>query len=98
MLDDAQLFRRYAEENSEEAFAVLVTRNLDLVYSAALRQLGGDAHRAKDVAQVVFVTPGAQGVCACAPSRAGRLALHGHATHRSESLVSPRSWNASPLS
>ena len=56
MPDDAQLLHRYAEEKSEEAFAELVRRYLDLVYSAALRQVGGDAHRARDVAQVVFTT------------------------------------------
>jgi len=54
MPDDAQLLRRYAQENSEAAFRQLAERYLDLVYSAALRQLGGDAHRAQDVAQVVF--------------------------------------------
>ena len=56
MLSDAELLRRYTEEKSEAAFAELVARYLDLVYSAAVRQVGGDAHRAKDVAQVVFST------------------------------------------
>lgn len=37
MPDDAQLLRLYAEEKSEVAFAELVRRHLDLVYSAALR-------------------------------------------------------------
>ena len=55
MSDDAQLLRLYAEEKSEAAFAELVRRHLDLVYSAALRQVGGDAHRAHDVAQTVFI-------------------------------------------
>jgi len=50
----ADLLRRYAEENSEAAFAELVRTHLDLVYFAALRQVGGDAHRAQDVAQTVF--------------------------------------------
>src|SRR4051812_20566921 len=54
MPDDAQLLRCYAEEKSDAAFAELVRRYLDLVYSAALRQVGGDVHRAQDVAQVVF--------------------------------------------
>lgn len=54
MTDDAELLRRYAEENSEAAFAELVRRHLGLVYHAALRQCGGDAHRAEDVAQAVF--------------------------------------------
>ena len=31
-------------------------RYVDLVYSAALRQVPGDTHRAQDVAQVVFTT------------------------------------------
>ena len=56
MPDDAQLLRRYAEEKSEAAFAELVRRHLDLVHSAALRLVGGDAHRAQDVCQVVFST------------------------------------------
>ncbi|MCX6951619.1 MAG: sigma-70 family RNA polymerase sigma factor [Verrucomicrobia bacterium] len=56
MNDDATLLRRYAEGKSEAAFAELVGRHLDLVYSAALRRLGGDAHRAADVAQQVFAT------------------------------------------
>jgi RNA polymerase sigma factor (sigma-70 family) len=56
MTDDATLLRRYAEDGSEEAFADLVRRYLDLVYSAALRRLGGDVHRAADVAQQVFTT------------------------------------------
>lgn len=54
MLEDAALLRRYAEEKSETAFAELVARHFDLVYSAALRQVGGDAHRARDVSQEVF--------------------------------------------
>jgi RNA polymerase sigma factor (sigma-70 family) len=56
MTDDAELLRRYAEESSEEAFAELVRRHLGLVYHAALRQCGGDAHRAEDVAQSVFAS------------------------------------------
>jgi RNA polymerase sigma factor (sigma-70 family) len=54
MVDDAELLRRYAEEKSETAFAELVQRHLDLVYSAALRRLAGDTHAAADVAQQVF--------------------------------------------
>ncbi|HTZ19761.1 MAG TPA: sigma-70 family RNA polymerase sigma factor [Opitutaceae bacterium] len=54
MNDDAALLRRYADEKSEAAFAEFVRRHLDLVYSAALRRLGGDTHRAADVAQRVF--------------------------------------------
>src|SRR3954471_2310133 len=54
MLDDAQLLRHYAEEGSQTAFAEIVRRHLDLVYSAALRQVAGDAHHAQDVTQDVF--------------------------------------------
>ena len=54
MSTDADLLRRYAAEKSSDAFAELVQRHLPLVYSAALRRLGGDAHGAEDVAQEVF--------------------------------------------
>ncbi len=54
MRDDAELLREYAETGSEEAFAELVRRHLGLVYQSALRQVGGDAHLAQDVAQSVF--------------------------------------------
>jgi RNA polymerase sigma factor (sigma-70 family) len=56
MKDDAALLRSYADDGSEAAFAELVRRHVDLVYGAALRRTGGDAHRAADVAQQVFTT------------------------------------------
>lgn len=56
MSEDLQLLRRYAAgtTGSEEAFAELVRRHLNLVFSAAARVLGPDPHRAEDVAQLVF--------------------------------------------
>ncbi len=56
MNDDADLLQRYTQGGSEQAFNQLVTRYLDLVYSAAVRQVGGDAHLGQDVSQAVFAT------------------------------------------
>jgi RNA polymerase sigma factor (sigma-70 family) len=56
MDNDASLLRRYVDEGSQAALAELVRRNMDLVYSAALRRTGGDAQGAADVAQQVFVS------------------------------------------
>src|SRR5262245_53529680 len=55
MVEDRVLLRDYAQSGSEEAFAELVRRYLDLVYSTALRVVNGDAHLAKDVCQSVFI-------------------------------------------
>jgi len=54
MTPDSELLGRYARTRSEDAFAELVRRHVNLVYSAALRQVNGDAHLAQDVAQTVF--------------------------------------------
>ncbi len=55
MTEDHELLRRFAEEGAQEAFTELVRRKVDLVYAAAMRQTGGDAHLAGDVTQAVFV-------------------------------------------
>jgi RNA polymerase sigma factor (sigma-70 family) len=53
-MDDPELLRAYVENRSEPAFAALVDRYTKLVYSAALRQVGGNIHLARDVVQSVF--------------------------------------------
>lgn len=55
MTDHQGLLAEYVRTGSEDAFRELVSRYLDLVYSTALRLVEGDAHRAQDVAQTVFV-------------------------------------------
>ena len=65
-LTDQQLLRDYAERGSEAAFAELVRRYVDLIYSAAFRMVR-DVQLAEDVTQSAFV--------ACARD-AGRLAAH----------------------
>ena len=53
-LDDIALLREYAERGSEAAFATLVARHVDKVYSVALRHTG-NPHQAEEITQVVFV-------------------------------------------
>ncbi|HLP78667.1 MAG TPA: sigma factor, partial [Candidatus Paceibacterota bacterium] len=55
MSNDAELLSRYAADQSETAFAELIRRHVDLVYSAALRLMNGDVHSAQDITQQVFV-------------------------------------------
>jgi len=54
MTPDCELLATFARTNSEDAFAEVVKRHVNLVYSAALRQVNGDEHLARDVAQSVF--------------------------------------------
>jgi len=54
MIDDLELVREYARCQSEEAFATLVNRHVNLVYSVAFRQIR-DVHLAEEITQTVFV-------------------------------------------
>jgi RNA polymerase sigma factor (sigma-70 family) len=53
-LTDQELLGDYVERRSETAFTEVVRRNVDFVYSAALRMVR-DAHLAEDVTQSTFV-------------------------------------------
>jgi uncharacterized protein (TIGR03435 family) len=53
-LDDIALLKQFAENDSESAFAEIVSRHLNLVYSTALRSVG-NAHAAQEISQAVFI-------------------------------------------
>ncbi len=72
MANDGALLRDYAQSGSEDAFAELVRRHLDLVYSTALRAVNGDEPLAKDVCQSVFIN-----LARKAPTLSNRSVLSG---------------------
>lgn len=53
-VNDEELLRDYRRQGSEEAFAELVRRHVNLVYSVALRRAGG-ATAAEEITQAVFI-------------------------------------------
>src|SRR3954465_10088390 len=53
-LDDSVLLKEYVEHGSEEAFATLVARHINKVYSIALRHTR-NPHQAEEITQAVFV-------------------------------------------
>ena len=54
-MNDVDLLQQYAQKGSEEAFATLVNRHLNLVYATALRQVRSP-QLAEEVAQSVFTS------------------------------------------
>jgi RNA polymerase sigma factor (sigma-70 family) len=54
-LNDMQLLQEYAGAHSEEAFTALVSRHINLVFSAALRSVNNPS-QAEEITQAVFVT------------------------------------------
>jgi RNA polymerase sigma factor (sigma-70 family) len=54
MSEDRQWLAEFAQTGSEAAFRQIVGRHLQLVHSAALRMVNGDAALAQDITQLVF--------------------------------------------
>ena len=55
MITDSELLRQYVKDGSETAFTELVQRYGALVYSAALRSVGGQGPLAAEITQDVFI-------------------------------------------
>jgi len=53
-MNDYELLQNYVTNGSEEAFATLSARYVDLVYSVAFRRVG-DSHQAEEISQAVFI-------------------------------------------
>jgi RNA polymerase sigma factor (sigma-70 family) len=53
-MGDLELLEEYVRQRSQDAFAEIVRRHIDMVYSAALRQVH-DRHVAEDITQLAFL-------------------------------------------
>ncbi|HEX2860558.1 MAG TPA: sigma-70 family RNA polymerase sigma factor [Lacunisphaera sp.] len=72
MKPDAEMLRRFVEQQANDAFTDLVQHHIGLVHATALRRVGGDVHLAHDVTQAVFIT-----LARKAPSLLGHTSLAG---------------------
>ncbi len=77
---DLQLVMRYARQNAEDAFAELVRRHLNLVFSAALRQVRSP-QLAEEVAQSVFSDLARQAEHLAPDTISNRMVVSGHPPH-----------------
>ena len=78
---DLELLRDYTRQHAEDAFAELVRRHLNLVYSAALRQVRSP-QLAEEVAQSVFTDLARNAAPPRARHHPHRVALSSHPPHR----------------
>jgi DNA-directed RNA polymerase specialized sigma24 family protein len=54
-MTDLEYLRQYAATGSHDAFAHVVRQHVDMVFTAARRQTGGDDDLAEEVTQRVFI-------------------------------------------
>ncbi len=87
MITDGELLRLYSQARDEAAFAELMRRQTDFVYSVAIRVVAGDAHLAEDVTQAVFTKLAVQ---ATALTRHPALAAWLHTTTRHTAIKAIR--------
>ena len=75
MTSDLDLLRQFARGNSQDAFAEIVRRHLNLVYSAALRQVRSP-QLAEEIAQSVFADLARVAATPSSPLRGGDASPH----------------------